>query len=99
MDGGAERPTPVSFGEWLHGIRELVSLLMASGHPDAWGYTIGHLWTDAQIVIARKQAETASAVLLIRQAISTVPNMAVAPESTRATWQDFAGQVRRMLGE
>lgn len=72
---------------------------MAHGHPDAWGYPIGHLWQEASIVIERIDGERAMTAQMFQLAISAIPSLGITPESTKDAQKRFADAVRQAIGE
>lgn len=71
---------------------------MAHGHPDAWGYPIGHLWQEAGIVIDRIDGERTMNAQMFQLAISTIPNLGMTPEFLKDAQRRFADVVRESIG-
>lgn len=75
-----------------------MSLLRAHGHPDAPHYTVGKIYTEANFVVRRIESERAQTVALMHAAMCATPNMGVDPSSTKKAWDEFAGTLRKMMG-
>lgn len=54
------------------GLREMVSLLLAHGHPEARRYPVPMLWTETRLVRQRVNRELANSTILTQMAINSV---------------------------
>jgi hypothetical protein len=53
---------------------------------------------EAQLVVDRLNAQTATDATLLQMAISTVPNMSVKPSATKQITKMFGAQIKALLG-
>lgn len=49
-----------------------MSLLLANGHPEAWGYPLGMVFDEANFIVERQNSMIATQVLLQQQAINAL---------------------------
>lgn len=54
------------------GLREMVNLLQAHGHPEARHYPVPMLWTETRIVRNRVNREMANTAVLTQLAVSSI---------------------------
>lgn len=52
--------------------RESASLLLATGHPDAWQYPLGRLAFEAEIVRRRQDLDLAAYMTTLQSAVASV---------------------------
>lgn len=45
---------------------------MAAGHPEAWGYPIGFLWDESNIVLARENSRIHTELSLLQSALTSI---------------------------
>ena len=74
-----------------------MSLLLASGHPDAWNYPIGVLAVEARLVAQRLDVQLAQMVGLQQMMISAIPNMNVKPAATQRIGKEFVRTLKAMF--
>lgn len=60
-------------------------------------YPLGFLAEEVAFVVKRENAAFATQAALLRMAISTTPNMAVKPESTKKANRDFQKLINSMI--
>lgn len=71
---------------------------MSEGHPDAWNYTIGLIYQEANLVIARRNRDLADRTEMMVAAISAIPNQAVKPKSTTDARKQLQKRLKLMKG-
>jgi hypothetical protein len=71
---------------------------MAHGHPQARSYTLGRIDSEASLVEERINAQLATEAVLLKMAISAIPNMGVKPQSTEAAGRAFEKQINKLMG-
>jgi hypothetical protein len=76
-----------------------VSLLLASGHSEAWSYPIWLVAFEADFLVDRENSRLASQVLLTKMAFDAIPNMGVKGSATRKAAQAFTKAIKGLLGE
>jgi len=71
---------------------------MAEGHPDAWDYTVGQVWQEAAIVVARRYRQLADLSSIMRLTISSLPDMAITPEGTQQNFDRYVKAIDNLRG-
>lgn len=71
---------------------------MAEGHPDAWDYTIGRIFLEAEIVEDRKAAMLAELTKMMHLAMLSTPNMGADPKAVEKNFGTLNKVTDLMLG-
>jgi hypothetical protein len=74
-------------------------LLLAHGHPEAWSYPLWFVWSEANIVIGRLNADHGTTAVLAQRAGLSMPNMAIKAQHTAKESKAFAKLVKDLIGD
>jgi hypothetical protein len=70
---------------------------LASGHPDAWNYSIGVVTAEAKLVSQRLDVQLAQKIGLQQMMISSVPNMSVKPAASNRLAKELVKTLKAMF--
>ena len=76
----------------------MIALLRAHGYEDVGALTIGEIWQEAGITMARVRSEQAAQAQLILQALWATPNMCVDADGTKKMMKQFDATIERLTG-
>lgn len=74
-------------------------MLLAHGHPEAWSYPLWFVWSEANIVVSRLNADHGTSAILAHKAALAMPSMAIKAQHTAKESKAFAKLVQDLIGD